>query len=57
MREEKVEIRRVPKSFVHDVLLALSCRESGVVLVTGNGGDFERIQRYVPFEFVPPWPP
>ncbi|MFW6089993.1 MAG: type II toxin-antitoxin system VapC family toxin [Gemmatimonadota bacterium] len=56
-REGKVDLRRVPKSFGFDVLLAVSCRESGVTLVTEDGGDFERIQRYVQFEFVPPWPP
>lgn len=55
-REEGLEIGRAPKSFVHDVLLALSCRESGVILVTGNGKDFERIGRYVDFQFVAPWP-
>jgi predicted nucleic acid-binding protein len=55
-REEHLEVGRVPKSFVHDLLLAVSCRESGVVLVTGNEKDFERIGRYVGFEFVAPWP-
>ena len=44
------------KSFGNDVLLALSCREAGLVLVTDNGRDFERIARVVPFDFVAPWP-
>lgn len=40
---------------LNDVLLALSCREAGVVLVTANERDFERIRRRVRFEFVGPW--
>jgi predicted nucleic acid-binding protein len=38
------------------VLLALSCRESGICLVTANTRDFARIRRHADFEFVPPWP-
>jgi predicted nucleic acid-binding protein len=55
-RKEGLEIGRVSKSFANDVLLALSCREAGCVLVTGNDRDFHRIRRYVPFEYVKPWP-
>lgn len=44
------------RSFVNDVLLATSCREAGVVLVTENSGDFERIAKVRPFDFVAPWP-
>lgn len=55
-REEGLEVGRLPKSFVHDVLLALSCRESGVGLVTGNAKDYERIGRYVDFQCAAPWP-
>ncbi len=44
------------RSLANDVLLALSCREAGVTLVTENLRDFQRIRRLVPFEFVPPWP-
>lgn len=46
----------VPRSFVNDVLLAMSCRESGIVLVTNNLRDCERIAAVRPFDFVPPWP-
>ncbi len=56
MREEGLEIGRVSKSFSNDILLALSCRESGCVLVSEHHRDFGRIQRHVPFLFVPPWP-
>lgn len=53
---EGLELARLSKSFSNDVLLALSCREFGCVLITDNERDFKRIQRYVPFEFVKAWP-
>jgi predicted nucleic acid-binding protein len=46
----------VTRSFVNDVLLAVSCRESGAVLVTRNVADCERIAKVRRFDFVPPWP-
>lgn len=46
----------VTRSFVNDVLLAMCCRESGVVLVTENIRDFERIAGVRPFDFSAPWP-
>jgi predicted nucleic acid-binding protein len=55
-REEGFEIGRVSKSFANDVLLALSCREAGCVLVTENERDFQRIRRHVSFDYVRPWP-
>lgn len=55
-RAEGLEIGRLSKSFANDVLLALSCREAGCVLVTHNERDFQRIRRYVQFRFVKPWP-
>ena len=48
--------RDVSRSFVNDVLLAMSCREAGLVLVTRNSRDFARIARVRRFDFVPPWP-
>jgi predicted nucleic acid-binding protein len=48
--------RTVSRSFVNDVLLAMSCREAGVVLVTRNLRDCERIASVRKFAFVPPWP-
>jgi len=54
-KQEGLELGRVSKSFSNDILLALSCREFGCVLVTDNARDFQRIQRYVPFEFMKPW--
>ena len=55
-RQEGLEIARVSKAFANDVLLALSCREAGCVLVTDNERDFQRIRRFVPFDFIKPWP-
>lgn len=54
-RKEGLEIARVSKAFANDVLLALSCREAGCVLVTDNERDFRRIHRFVQFEFTKPW--
>jgi predicted nucleic acid-binding protein len=55
-RKEGLEIPRVSKAFANDVLLALSCRETGCVLVTDNERDFQRIRRFVQFDFTKPWP-
>ena len=56
-RQQGLEIARVSKAFGNDVLLALSCREAGCVLVTDNDRDFHRIRRLVQFDFMKPWPP
>lgn len=55
-RQEGLETARVSKAFANDVLLALSCREAGCVLVTDNERDFQRIRRLVQFDFMKPWP-
>lgn len=55
-QREGLELSRLSKAFGNDVLLALSCREAGIVLVTDNQRDFARIARVVAFEFVKPWP-
>ena len=55
-REEPRELRTVPKSLVNDFLLAASCRESGVTLVTDNRADFSLIQKYLKHSHVGPWP-
>ena len=47
---------QAPRSLVNDVLLAMSCRESGVVLVTNNVRDCARIAGIRAFDFVQPWP-
>ena len=55
-RQEGLEIARVSKAFANDILLALSCREAGCVLVTDNERDFQRIRRLVQFDYMKPWP-
>lgn len=48
--------RQVTRSFVNDVLLAMSCRETGAILVTSNLADFARIASVRAVDYVPPWP-
>ena len=55
-RKDGLDVSRLSKAFGNDILLALSCREAGCVLVSDNERDFARIRKFVPFEFVPPWP-
>jgi len=47
---------RVPRSFLNDVLLAVSCREAGLTLVTNNTADFELIAEVEAVRFGLPWP-
>jgi predicted nucleic acid-binding protein len=53
---ERMQLRAIPKSLVHDFLLAESCRESGMTLITDNLADFQRIRRVTRFAFREPWP-
>ena len=53
---EGLQLSQVPRSFTFDVLLAYSCREHGVVLVTSNVRDMARIRRVFTFEHVAPYP-
>ena len=55
-QQDGLEPARVSKALANDVLLALSCRESGCVLITENHRDFSRIRRFVAFDFIKPWP-
>jgi len=55
-RKDGLEVARVSKAFANDILLALSCREAGCVLVTDNARDFTRIRRFAQFEFIGSWP-
>jgi predicted nucleic acid-binding protein len=55
-RREGLDLRAVSKAFGNDILLALSCREAGLTLVTANVRDFSRINRIIAFDFVEPWP-
>jgi predicted nucleic acid-binding protein len=51
-----IDLKRMRRSFAMDILLAVSCREAGVVLVTENISDFERINKHIRFDFIEPWP-
>jgi predicted nucleic acid-binding protein len=44
---ERVSLATAPPSLTNDALLAASCREAGVVLVTENSADFTAIQRHL----------
>jgi predicted nucleic acid-binding protein len=44
---ERLRVADAPRSFVNDVVLAASCRESDLVLVTDNARDFTAIQRHL----------
>jgi predicted nucleic acid-binding protein len=54
--EGSLDLASVPRGFVFDVLIAFSCREAGVVLITRNARDMERIRSVFRFEFVAPFP-
>ena len=56
VQREGLELTRVSKAFGNDVLLAVTCREHGLVLITENTRDFARIAKYVDFRFEAPWP-
>jgi predicted nucleic acid-binding protein len=55
-RRQRRALKTMPKSLINDFLLAASCRESGIVLVTFNTADFDAIRRYMRFQFIPAWP-
>jgi predicted nucleic acid-binding protein len=53
---EGLQLAQVRRGFALDILLAYSCRASGVVLVTQNARDMARIRRVFTFEYVAPYP-
>lgn len=44
------------RSFFNDCVLAASCRERGLTLVTQNRNDFDLIRTVHPFDYTEPWP-
>lgn len=56
LREKTISPGGFGRSFLNDVLLAVSCRTAGLTLVTSNVRDFEWIRHVERFDFVPPWP-
>jgi predicted nucleic acid-binding protein len=53
---KKLSAGGIPQSLVNDTLLAVSCREDGVTLITMNAGDFDRIALVEKIIFEKPWP-
>lgn len=52
---ERWGARPAAPSFVMDVLIAVTCREHDLLLLTWNGNDFARIQRFLRgFRFLEP---
>ncbi len=54
--DDGLVVKTVPRSFIFDILIAYSCRESGAVLVSSNVRDLERIRRAFQFEFAAAYP-
>jgi predicted nucleic acid-binding protein len=46
----------IAKSFMNDILLASSCREEGIEIVTLNERDLSRIQHVERVAYTAPWP-
>jgi predicted nucleic acid-binding protein len=55
-RRKGLQLGEVRRGFALDILMAYSCRESGVVLVTRNARDMARIRRVFTFEYAAPYP-
>lgn len=53
---EGLVLGEVRRSFVFDILIARSCRDSGATLVSRNSGDLSRIATVFSFAFVAPYP-
>ena len=56
IQRRHLSVSGVPRSFPNDALIAASCRELGVTLITQNEADFEKISLVEPIEFVTDWP-
>jgi predicted nucleic acid-binding protein len=50
-----LERRTLSRSLVNDALIAASCAEAGVTLLTDNLHDFERLSERIPVRFARPW--
>jgi predicted nucleic acid-binding protein len=56
VRDRVISPGGIGRSFLNDVILAVSCRSAGLTLITNNLRDFDRIRRVERFDFVAPWP-
>lgn len=54
-RRDGLRLAEIPRGFYNDVLIAASCCEHGIRLVTRNVDDYQRIKRVLRFEFMPAW--
>jgi len=55
-RQDGVPYRERPRSLVNDILIAITCRENGFTLVTGDD-DFKTIRPHLRgFIYIEPWP-
>jgi predicted nucleic acid-binding protein len=56
VEQDGLVLRKVRRSFVFDILIARSCRETGATLVSRNSTDLSRIAKVFSFDFVTPYP-
>ena len=55
-RQDGTPFSERPRSLVNDILIAVTCRENGFILVT-NDGDFKMIRPHLRgFAYLPAWP-
>lgn len=55
-REDGAAYRKRPRSLVNDILIAVTCRENGLTLVTSDS-DFKLIRIHLRgFNYLAPWP-
>jgi predicted nucleic acid-binding protein len=55
-QHEGLELKRVKRSFIVDILVAHSCREVGATLISSNIPDLDRIAQILTFDYAPPFP-
>jgi predicted nucleic acid-binding protein len=56
VRTSGLDRPNLPRGFANDALIAASCRENGLTLVTENERDFRQLQERIDFSFLAPWP-
>ena len=55
-RQDGVPYKDRPRSLVNDILIAITCRENGLTLLTADE-DFKMIRSHLRgFAYAPPWP-
>jgi len=54
--KHRMELGKISRSLVNDALIAASCAEAGVTLLTDNLHDFKRLSERIPVRFAQPWP-